>query len=145
MYPINFSFMEDCRIGSVSGLTLWNGELYLGRLKLNNVAWFSTRREKAVGWAKQRLTDCLLGEKEPEVYGIRLSVAVPVLFYMKGLCQLFHDMYEIDSLGFDACSMHEVIRQDFIKLIYDLPFNGILVNDDHYLLWSFDTFSVPIN
>lgn len=145
MSPKNFSFMEDCRIGTVSGLTLWNGELFPERLKVNNAAWFSTRKEKAIGWAEQRFTDSILGEKKPEVYGIRLSVAVPVLFYMKGLCQLFQDMYGSDSLCFDTCSMHEVIRQDVIKISYDLPFNGILVSDDHYLLWNFDTYSVSID
>lgn len=145
MSPTNFSFMECCRIGSISGLTLWNGEVFRERLETNNAAWFSTRKEKAIGWAEQRFPDSVLREKKPEIYGVRLSVAVPVLFYMKGLRQLFQDMYGSDALFLDTCSMHEVIRQDVIKISYDLPFNGMLISGDHYLLWNFDTYSVSID
>lgn len=150
MYLANFSFMENCVIGSVSGLTLWNGGLCSERFMMNDAAWFLDKKEEAEKWSRQAFFDCMLGEIKPAVNGIRLSVSIPVLFYMKGLYKFAHDLYGAGSigaksLGVDSYSIREIIRQDFIELSYDLPFNGILVSEGNYLLWSFKTYSVFID
>jgi len=150
MYIANFSFMENCVIGSVSGLTLWNGGLFSERLMVNDAAWFLATKEEAEKWSRQAIFDSMLGEIKPAVNGIRLSVAIPILFYMKGLYRFTHDLYGsgslgANSLGVDSYSIREIIRQDFIELSYDLPFNGILVSEGNYLLWNFNTYSVFID
>lgn len=53
MYIANFSFMENCVIGSVSGLTLWNGGLFSERLMVNDAAWFLATKEEAEKWSRQ--------------------------------------------------------------------------------------------
>lgn len=145
MYTANFSFMENYEIRSVRGLTLWNGELCSERLMLNNSAWFSNKKGEAKEWAEKAYYDHIVGVIKPTVYGIRLSVSIPILFYLKGLYKFFQDLYGEGPLGLDSYSIHEMIRQDFIKFSYDLPFNGVLVSEGHYLLWSYDTYSVSID
>ncbi|WP_379866510.1 hypothetical protein [Marinobacter sp. M5B] len=145
MYTANFSFMKNYKIRSVRGLTLWNGELFSEGLILDNSAWFSARKEEEKEWAEKAFYDYIVAGMKPTVYGIRLSASIPILFYMKGLYKFVQELYRACPLGLDSYSIREMIRQDFIEYSYDLPFNGILVSEGHYLLWNFETYSVSID
>ena len=134
MYIANFSFMENCVIGSVSGLTLWNGGLFSERLMVNDAAWFLATKEEAEKWSRQAIFDSMLGEIKPAVDYIDSHT----------IC-MDRVLSERILLGVDSYSIREIIRQDFIELSYDLPFNGILVSEGNYLLWSFNTYSVFID